>query len=263
MAPRQNQRLARRVGRGDTIRTCDFQYPKLALYQAELHPDEVIFGFQALPVATAGCIIPFVDLLRKPSPRYIVYMATPVSPSDMVASPARLARRAHILEAARALVKARAPEDFDAVRSPLCAIDVVMVAGSPWLQDGLERDFAKDEAGYRKIGGGANTPGQAYFFRSSSNLIHYLKRAGFYVPRGSRPEPVPGMACFFDWEDRGRFNFTPDRAGIVLDVRDGQVERIVLASRSNGEIPGFSVSVVDVVRADQHDRALVGYSDLP
>ena len=27
------------VGRGDRIRTCDFYLPKVALYQAELHPD--------------------------------------------------------------------------------------------------------------------------------------------------------------------------------------------------------------------------------
>jgi hypothetical protein len=39
-------------GRGDTIRTCDFQFPKLALYQAELRPD----GFR---------IIAARDLLRK------------------------------------------------------------------------------------------------------------------------------------------------------------------------------------------------------
>lgn len=189
-----------------------------------------------------------------------------VQPSDMVASPARVARRSHILEAARALVGATvAHGTFDAVRSPLCAIDVVMVVGSPWLQDGLERDFVKDEAGYRKIGGGANTPGQAYFLRSSGNLIHYLKRSGFYVPRGSTPTPVPGMACFFDWEDRGRFNFTPDRAGVILDVRDGHVERVVLAQRhqvDDGSIH-LEVRVVDVQRGDTYDRALIGYSDLP
>ena len=149
------------------------------------------------------------------------------------------------------------------MRSPLCAIDVVMVAGSPWLKDGLERDFAKDESGYRKIGGGANTPAQAYFFRSSSNLVHYLKRAGFYVPRGSRPEPAPGMACFLDWDDRGRFNFTPDRAGIVVDVKEGQMSRIVVARHENEAKTSLIVKAVDVMRGDPQDRALIGYSDLP
>jgi hypothetical protein len=185
-----------------------------------------------------------------------------VQASEMMASPARVARRTHIIEAARALVGARVHGEFDAVRAPLCAIDVVMVAGSPWLQDGLERDFTKDEAGYRKIGGGANTPGQAYFLRSSGNLIHYLKRAGFYVPRGSRLEPIPGMACFFDWEDRGRFNFTPDRAGVVVGVREGHIERVVLARRDTAGAD-LSVTVVEVARGDDYDRALIGYSDLP
>ena len=185
--------------------------------------------------------------------------------AELSPSPARLARRAHILEAARALVGARSPDGFDAVRSSLCAIDVVMVAGSPWLKDGLERDFAKDESGYRKIGGGANTPTQAYFFRSSSNLMHYLKRAGFYVPRGSRPEPSPGMACFLDWDDRGRFNFTPDRAGIVIDVKEGQVTRLVIVRHQDplDKNSGLVVAAVDVIKGDPNDRALIGYSDLP
>lgn len=184
---------------------------------------------------------------------------------EVAPSPARLARRAHILEAARALVGVRSPDGFDPVRSPLSAIDVVMVAGSPWLQDGLERDFAKDESGYRKVGGGANTPQQAYFFRSSTNLIHYLKRSGFYVPRGSRPEPAPGMVCFFDWDDRGRFNFTPDRVGIIVDANAGQVTRVVVAKAADADdkSKGLAVVAVDVAAGDAHDTALIGYSDLP
>ena len=138
-----------------------------------------------------------------------------------------------------------------------------MVAGSPWLKDGLERDFVKDEAGYRKIGGGANSPGQAYFFRSSGNLIHYLKRSGFYVPRGSRPEPVAGMVCFFDWEDRGRFNFTPDRAGIILDVQEGRVSRAALPRHDGGSDRALVVGTVEIAQGDAYDRALIGYSDLP
>lgn len=182
-----------------------------------------------------------------------------------VISPARQARRQHIVEAARALVGTRVGDEFDPVRAPLCAIDVVMVAGSPWLKDGLERDFAKDESGYRKIGGGANTPSQAYFFRSSANLIHYLKRAGFYVPRGGGVPPAAGMACFFDWEDRGRFNFSPDRSGIVLEVKGGRVSKAVFATpldpRRRDE--GYVVRAVEVTPGDAIDLALIGYSDLP
>ena len=186
-------------------------------------------------------------------------------PLDPQASPARLARRAHIMEAASALLGAQAPAEFDAVRAPLCAIDVVMVAGSPWLRDGLERDFIKDESGYRKIGGGANTPAMAYFYRSSGNLMHYLKRSGFYVPRGSKPEPVPGMVCFLDYDDRGRFNFTPDRSGIVVDVQKGRVSRIVLATfvDENDKAAGYVVKAVEVPKGEAIDRALIGYADLP
>jgi hypothetical protein len=184
---------------------------------------------------------------------------------ESVISPARQARRLHIVEAARALVGTSTPETFDPVRAPVCAIDVVMVAGSPWLKDGLERDFTKDEAGYRKIGGGANTPDQAYFFRSAGNLIHYLKRSGFYVPRGGGVIPAPGMACFFEWEDRGRFNFAPDRSGIVLEVKRGRVSRAVVTRQQDpvDRKAGFMVRAVEIGAGDAMDRALVGYSDLP
>jgi hypothetical protein len=179
-------------------------------------------------------------------------------------SPARTARRAHILEAARALRGVRSLEGFDPVRTSLCAIDVVMVAGSPWLKDGLERDFAKDEAGYKKIGGGANSPEQSYFFRSPGNLVHYLKRAGFYIPRGGRPTPAEGMACFFDWDDRGRFNFTPDRSGIVTSVQGGVICEVVLARQADeAGKRTLRVETITLERGDGYDRALVGYADLP
>ncbi len=176
-------------------------------------------------------------------------------------SPARLARRAHIIEAARALVGVAADGGFNPVKSDICAVDVVMVAGSPWLKDGIERDFARDENGYRKLGGSANTPAQNYFFRSSQNLVHYLKRAGFYIPRGSQPGPAPGMACFFDWEDRGRFNFKPDTSGIVLDVRKGRVARVVWSAAEGDD--AYVVRAEVVKRGSFLDQALVGYSDLP
>ncbi|MFZ9888974.1 MAG: hypothetical protein ACO3JL_15870 [Myxococcota bacterium] len=183
--------------------------------------------------------------------------------SQSVISPARQARRLHILEAARALLGSKVGPDFDPVKAPLCAIDVVMVAGSPWLSDGLERDFPKDESGYRKIGGGANTPSQAYFFRSVGNLIHYLKRAGFYVPRGGGAVPCAGMACFFEWDDRGRFNFAPHRSGIITEVKGGRVTRAVFACPAGPGGSGFVVRSVDLSHGDARDLALIGYSDLP
>ncbi|HXW53233.1 MAG TPA: hypothetical protein VEL47_03910, partial [Myxococcota bacterium] len=139
-------------------------------------------------------------------------------------SDARRKRREQIVAAANALVGAAAGEDFDPVHSPLCAVDVVMVAGAPWLKDALERDYSKDESGYKKIGGGANTPKAAYFFRSAANLMHFLKRQGLYIPRGGKPRPAAGMACFLDWADRGRFNFAPDRSGIIVASQENQIE---------------------------------------
>lgn len=179
-------------------------------------------------------------------------------------SAARQQRRAQIVEAARALVGAQVGAEFNSVRAEICAIDVVMVAGSPWLKDGLERDFGKDEAGYRKLGGGANTPHAAYFYRSSANLIHFLKRAGFYVPRGAKPEPAPGMVCFFDWDDRGRFNFAPDRSGIVVAVEQGRIREVVVPCTVEADAQaGYVVRARNIRAGDPTDRALIGYSDLP
>lgn len=175
---------------------------------------------------------------------------------------ARARKRESIVSAALALLDSDLIIDFDPVHSPLCPVDVVIIAGAPWLRDGLEKDFFKDESGYRKIGGGANTPSAPYFFRSVHNLIHFLKRQSLYYPRGSIPV-TPGMACFFDWEDRGRFNFAPDRSGIVIETKDGHVTEVVLAKRSSDEKSAYKVTRVNIAQDDEFDRALIGYSDLP
>ena len=177
-------------------------------------------------------------------------------------SAARIKRREQIVEAAHSLIGAEIPEDFDAVHSPLCAIDLVMVAGAPWLKEALEKDYGKDESGYKKIGGGANTPKMAYFFRSAANLMHFLKRQGLYIPRGGQPEPAAGMACFLDWDDRGRFNFSPDRSGIVISVKDGHIESIALPMIVDN-VALFRVAIISVEPQGKLDRAIIGYSDLP
>jgi hypothetical protein len=180
-------------------------------------------------------------------------------------SDARKKRRAHILKAAHALVGAKTNDDFDAVHNQLCAIDVVMVTGAPWLQDGIARDYIKDEAGYKKIGGSSNSPAMPYFFRSQHNLVHYLKRKNFYIPSGGTPGPVPGMVCFFDWEDRGRFNFKPDRSGVILKTKNDRISQVVLARPvlAQGEPVGYRVVRLHVNEDDHMDNALIGYSDLP
>lgn len=188
----------------------------------------------------------------------------PHSDKKLDVSAARVSKRETIIAAANALLESDPIADFDPVHFPLCPIDVVLIAGAPWLMDGLEKDFFKDESGYRKIGGGANTPSAPYFFRSVHNLVHFLKRQNLYYPRGSI-QATPGMACFFDWEDRGRFNFAPDRSGIVTKTSEGQLSEVVLALpyEDAGKKSSYRVMRVPVARGDTFDRALIGYSDLP
>lgn len=176
-------------------------------------------------------------------------------------SDARKDRREQIVNAAYALIGASTAANFDSVHSPLCAVDVVMVAGAPWLKEALERDYSKDESGYKKIGGGANTPKMAYFFRSAANLMHFLKRQGLYIPRGGKPEPAAGMACFLDWDDRGRFNFAPDRSGIIVSANDNQIEAIVLPREEQGQ--QYVVKLAAIEPRSELDLAIIGYSDLP
>ncbi|MCA9506970.1 MAG: hypothetical protein KC505_00935 [Myxococcales bacterium] len=178
-------------------------------------------------------------------------------------SDARIDRRQQIVDAAKALIGAGIANDFDPVHAPLCAIDLVMVAGAPWLKEALERDYGKDESGYKKIGGGANTPKMAYFFRSAANLMHFLKRQGLYVPRGGTPDPAAGMACFLDWDDRGRFNFSPDRSGIIISTKDHHIESIALPLMLDDGSGNYRVEIISVTPQDKLDRAIIGYSDLP
>lgn len=178
-------------------------------------------------------------------------------------SDARKKRREQIALAAHALLDTFVGGDFDPVHSPLCAMDVVMVAGAPWLKEALERDYSKDESGYKKIGGGANTPRMAYFFRSAANLMHFLKRQGLYVPRGGTPEPAAGMACFLDWADRGRFNFAPDRMGIVVSVTNHQIDSIIIPLAVHEGDKSYVVKKIVIEAKSELDLAIIGYSDLP
>lgn len=175
-------------------------------------------------------------------------------------SDARQKRREQVVSIAKSLVGASVAHTFDPVHSLLCALDVVMLAGAPWLKEAIEKDFGKDESGYRKIGGGANSPKMPYFFRSATNLIHFLKRQGLYIPRGGTPSPCPGMACFLDWDDRGRFNFSPDRSGIIIEAKDGHIETIILAVLHEDN---FVVKTVTIEPKSSLDLAIIGYSDLP
>jgi len=175
-------------------------------------------------------------------------------------SAAREQKRQDIVRAAKALIGESVTQDFDAVHDPLCAFDVVIVAGAPWFEQGMHKDYLKDESGYKKLGGSSNSPEMNYFFRRSANLIYYLKRQGLYIPKGGQPLPCAGMMCFFDWEDRGRFNFTPDFCGVILGVENGCISKVVMA-QSMGS--GFAVHAIDIKPKDPAELALVGYGDYP
>ena len=65
------------------------------------------------------------------------------------------------------------------------------------------------------------------------------------------------MACFFDWEDRGRFNFVPDRSGIIIEVQKSQIREVIMA------LNGQEVKRIPIISGDLPEQALIGYSDLP
>lgn len=175
---------------------------------------------------------------------------------------ARKARQQQIVAIAESLIDQDLIENFDPIHSPLCAIDVVIIAGAPWLKEALEKDYIKDESGYKKIGGGANNPSKNYFYRSSANLIHFFKRQGLYIPRGGKIQPAIGMVCFFEWDDRGRFNFSPDRSGIIAKVNDNnKIISVIVATTSSNN--NFVVQKIDISQNPSMQKAIIGYSDLP
>lgn len=184
------------------------------------------------------------------------------SSNNLSISDARKGRRKQIVNAAFDLLGSISPTGFDPVHSPLCTIDLVMLAGAPWLKEALERDYSKDESGYKKIGGGANTPRMSYFFRSNANLMHFLKRQGLYIPRGGNPEPAAGMACFLHWDDHGRFNFAPDRSGIIVSANNNHIETIVLTVLEPDENQ-YVVKKIKIEPKSEQDLAIIGYADLP
>ena len=186
-------------------------------------------------------------------------------PGELSPSPARLARR-------RTSSRRRAPSWARArpTASTRCARRCARSTSSwsparPWLKDGLERDFAKDESGYRKIGGGANTPAQAYFFRSSSNLDALPEARGLLraarqptravaghglLPRLGRSRPLQFHAR--SRRHRHRRQGRPRHAHGRRAPRDPSDSR-----RPRRRAPSTSR------KGDANDRALIGYSDLP
>ena len=171
----------------------------------------------------------------------------------------RAMARKRLVERAKGLIGATTDEGWDWRKGSLTALDVFPFASEPHLREALLADFQRDPAGYRKIGGGANTPKAAYFLRRHANLRHCLQRLTLYYPRGGAVEPQAGMAVFFEWpEDRGRFNFKPDRSGVIEAVDGQDVVRAVMAVEDQGRWRVRLVTLAEPVRA-----AVVAYGDCP
>ncbi|MBM64869.1 MAG: hypothetical protein CMH55_01385 [Myxococcales bacterium] len=168
--------------------------------------------------------------------------------------------RLRLLQQARKLLGAHVGPDWDWRQGDLTAIDVAAFSAGARFQAELKSDFARDPASYRKLGGVANTPDAPYFFRRYSNLIHFMRRRDCFYPRGSAV-PSPGMVMVLDWpEERGRFNFSPDRIGVVLEVDGERVSKGILALPAPA---GWVVAEVHLLANSPSDRLVIGYGDLP
>jgi hypothetical protein len=176
----------------------------------------------------------------------------------MSASARDMARK-RLLERAKGLIGATTDEGWDWRRGNLSPVDVFPFAAEPHLREAMVSDYHKDTAGYRKIGGGANAPKVGYFFRRHANVRHCLQRLSLYYPRGGEQEPKPGMVVFFEWpEDRGRFNFKPDRSGIIESVDGGVVVRAIMAV-----VDGDRWRVRMTTLSEAARNAVVAYGDCP
>jgi hypothetical protein len=163
------------------------------------------------------------------------------------------------LERAKGLIGATTDDGWDWRLGPLTALDVFPFAAEPHLREAMLADFQRDPAGYRKIGGGSNTPKVAYFLRRHANVRHCLQRLTLYYPRGGQVDPAPGMAVFFEWrEDRGRFNFKPDRSAVIESVKSGDVVRAVMAVEDEGR---WRVRMVSL--SNEACDAVVAFGDCP
>jgi hypothetical protein len=167
--------------------------------------------------------------------------------------------RQRLLDRAKGLIGATTDEGWDWRKGALSALDVFPFAAEPHLRDAMLADFQRDPASYRKIGGGSNTPKAAYFLRRHANVRHCLQRINLYYARGGITEPQPGMAVFFEWpEDRGRFNFKPDRSGVIESVDKGEVVRAVMAVQDEDRWRVRLMTLPEPARA-----AVVAYGDCP
>lgn len=168
--------------------------------------------------------------------------------------------RQRLLRRARKLLGSHVGPEWDWRQGDLTAIDVAAFAAGHRFRSELKADFFRDPASYKKLGGVANTPNAPYFFRRYSNLLHFMRRQSAFYPRGTTA-PLPGMVMVLDWpEARGRFNFSPDRIGIVLEVDGDRVTKGILTLPAPA---GWVVTEVHLLANSPSERLVIGYGDLP
>lgn len=168
--------------------------------------------------------------------------------------------RHRLLQRARGLLGAHVGPEWDWRQGDLSAIDIVAYAAGHRFQSELKADFYRQPASYKKLGGLANTPEAPYFFRRYSNILHFMRCKGQFYPRGTMA-PRPGMIMVLDWpEERGRFNFSPDRLGVVLEADHTRVSKGILALPAPA---GWVVAEVHLLPNSPSDRLVIGYGDLP
>jgi len=168
-------------------------------------------------------------------------------------------QRQLLLDRAHRCLGAFVQSDWDWRQGPIGPIDLVPYVGGEPFRSIMSQDFRSDRAGYLKIGGPANTPKSAYFYRRYSNLLHLLKRQDRIHLKGTL-EPEPGMVVILDWPNqRGRFNFSPDRMGILLRCNDQGL--LVALPLINSK--GWVVTEHSLPWGSVHEQSIIAYADPP
>lgn len=168
-------------------------------------------------------------------------------------------QRQLLFDRAQRCLGAFVQSDWDWRQGAIGPIDLVPYVGGEPFRSIMNQDFRADRAGYLKIGGPANTPKSPYFFRRYANLLHLLKRQERIHLKGTI-EPQPGMVVVLDWPNqRGRFNFSPDRMGIILRCDDRGLEAALPLRNSTG----WMVQEHRLSRDGGHEQSIIAYADPP
>lgn len=168
-------------------------------------------------------------------------------------------QRQLLCDRAQRSVGACVDNDWDWRQGPIGPIDLVPYVAGERFRANMAHDFRADRAGYRKIGGSANTPDSPYFFRRYANLLHLFKRQDRFHLKGA-VSPEPGMVTVLDWPaERGRFNFSPDRMGVLLSVSATRLELALSLPTS----AGWCVQRCSTEVGHTIERSIIAFADPP